>query len=544
MHPTLLIHNASILADPTRPEAPRPQAIAIFREHIAALGDDTALLALAGLETRVIDAGGRLVLPGFVDSHIHLYDEAMRRHEVQLADARTLDEALARVAARAAGTPAGHWVLGRGWNHHAWGQLAMPTRHDLDRVAPDHPVALVRMDGHTFWLNSLAVSLCGIGPETRPPEGGAIDREPDGSPSGIVREHAMQLVYDHIGLPDEELVAERLAEAIQVLHRLGLTGAHDQRVRNEGPLMWRALQRLRRDGRLTLRTVTNISPEQLPHVIAAGLQGDFGDDWLRLGWLKVFADGTLGSRTALMLDPFEGEPDNRGMALHSAEEIYEWAYQAAAAGIATSVHAIGDRANRQVLDLFAELRARYGPGLRHKIEHVQLIHPSDLPRLAELEIAASMQTVHIVDDWQPADRFWGARARYAYAVGSLLKSGATLALGSDAPVASPNPMWGLYAAVTRQDLEGRPPGGWYPEERLTVQQAIAAYTVGPARVAGNADRLGRLLPGFLADLIVLDHDVTAVEPAAIRDVEVCLTVVGGRVVHDLIPLPHSSYSDG
>ncbi|MCZ7574010.1 MAG: amidohydrolase [Ardenticatenaceae bacterium] len=531
MHPTLLIHNASILADPTHPDAARAQAIAIFRDRVAALGDDLTLLALAGPDTEMVNAGGRLVLPGFVDSHIHLYDAAMRRHEVELAGTHTLDEALARVAAHRESTPPGAWIVGGGWDHHAWGQTAMPTRHALDQIVPDHPVALNRMDGHTFWLNSRALERCALGPGTQPPEGGAIDREPDGYPSGIVREHAMQLVYDRIGLPGEELLAERLTELVGALHRLGLTGAHDQRVRAEGPLMWRVLQRLRREGRLTLRTTTNIVPLQLPHLVAAGLQSGFGDDWLRLGWLKLFADGTLGSRTALMLEPFEGEPDNLGMGLHSTEEIYAWAHQAAAAGIATTIHAIGDRANRQVLNLFAELRERYGHALRHKIEHVQLIHPTDLRRLADLDVAASMQIIHLADDWQPAECFWGARARYAYALRSLLASGATLALGSDAPVASPNPMWGLFTALTRQDLHGRPPAGWYPHERLTIHQAIAAYTVGPARVAGNDDRLGRLLPGFLADLIILDRDVTAVEPAAIKDTECCLTVVGGRAVY-------------
>lgn len=531
MVPTLVIHNASILADPSQPTAARPQALAVFHGRIAALGDDAAVVALAGPDTEVIDAGGRLVLPGFVDSHIHLFDMAMRPHEVQLAGTRSLEEALARVAAWVAATPPGTWILGGGWNQDAWGPAAMPTRHDLDRVAPHHPVALTRMDVHTFWLNSQALERCGIGRETEPPEGGAIDREPDGSPTGIIREHAMGLVYDRIELPGEDLVAERLAETIQTLHRLGLTGAHDQRLRAEGPLVWRALQRLRRENRLTLRTVTNIGRAQLPHAIAAGLQSGFGDDWLRVGWLKLFADGSLGSRTALMLDPLEGEPDNSGMALDSAEEIYTLAHQAAAAGIATTVHAIGDRASRQVLDLFSTLRGRYGSELRHKIEHVQLVHPSDLPRLADLGVAASMQSVHLADDWQPAERVWGPRARYAFALRSLLESGATLALGSDAPVASANPMWGLYTAVTRCDLSGQPAGGWYAEERLTIDQAIAAYTVGPARAAGNDDRLGRLLPGFLADLIVVDRDLPAVEPAAIKEAEVCLTVVGGQIVH-------------
>lgn len=531
MHPTLLIHNASILADPLHPETPRPGTIAIFHDRVAALGGD-GLVATAGPQTRVIDAGGHLLLPGFVDGHIHLYDAAIRRDQVPLAGTRSLAEALDRIAARAATTPPGEWILGGGWDHFAWGQTQMPTRHDLDRVAPDHPVALTRMDVHTFWLNSLALERVGIGPATEPPEGGAIDREPDGTPTGIVREHAMRLVFDRIGLPEEGVVVERLAELIQELHQVGLTGAHDQRVRAEGPLMWGALQRLRREGRLTLRTVTNIAPEQLPHLVAAGLRSGFGDDWLRLGWLKVFADGTLGSRTALMLEPYEEEPENRGMAVHSAEEIYDLAHQAAAAGIATSVHAIGDRANRQVLDLFVELRRRFGPGLRHRIEHVQVIHPDDLPRLAELGIAASMQTVHIADDWQPASRFWGARARYAYAVRSLLDRGVTVALGSDAPVASPNPMLGIYTAVTRKDLAGQPAGGWYAEERLSVQEAIAAYTVGPARLAGTDGSLGRLLPGYLADLIVLDRDITAVEPEEIKDTQVLLTVVGGQVLVD------------
>ncbi|HYN88414.1 MAG TPA: amidohydrolase, partial [Ardenticatenaceae bacterium] len=531
MRPTLIVHNATILADPAQPLARRDKALAVFYDRIAAVGDDAGIRALAGPATEVVNAGGRLLLPGFVDSHIHLYDLARRRHQVRLEGTGSLEEVLERVAARVAAAPAGAWVLGGGWNQYAWGHTEMPVRHALDRVAPNHPVALSRMDGHTIWLNSAALQQCEIGAQTRAPEGGAIDLGPDGLPNGILREDAIQLVFDRTETPGEDVVAEELAETIRDLHALGLTGVHDQRVRAEGPLMWRLLQRLHREGRLTLRTTTNISPEQLPHAIAAGLQSGLGDDWLRIGWLKAFADGTLGSRTALMLEPFEGERGNRGMAVHSAEEIYEWAHQAAMAGIATSVHAIGDRANRQVLDLYEQLRHSYGPALRHKIEHVQVIHPSDLPRLAQLGVAASMQTVHIADDWQPADRFWGERSRYAYAVRSLLDHGTILALGSDAPVASANPMLGLFTAVARQDLREQPAGGWYPEERLSIHEALAAYTVGPAQVAGSADRLGRLLPGYLADFIVLDRDVTAVEPAAIKDTKVLLTVAGGRVVH-------------
>lgn len=537
MHPTLIIHSASILPDPAQPDATRPAAIAIFHDRVAALGSDEAMLALAGPETEIIDAGGSLVLPGFVDSHIHLLGYAQSLRSVQLGGTRTLDEALARVAARAAQSPAGAWVGGSGWTQNQWGATEMPTRHDLDRVVPGHPVALSHMDGHTLWLNSEALRRLAIDNTTPDPEGGRIERLPDGSPSGILRETALDLAYSRMPETSLDEATELLAEGIAALHRLGITGAHDQRVRGEGPLVWQALAALHRAGRLTLRTITNISPAQLPHVLAAGIPPGFGDDWLRLGWLKAFADGTLGSRTALMLDPFEGEPENLGMAVHSAEEIWAWAHEAAAAGIPTSIHAIGDRANRQALDLFATLRERFGPALPHKIEHVQLIHPTDLPRLAALGVAASMQTIHLADDWRPADRFWGGRSRHAYAVRSLLDSGATLALGSDAPVASPNPLWGLFTAVARQDLGGQPEAGWYPEERLTIHEAIAAYTIGPARVAGNSDRLGRLHPGFLADLIALDRDVTTADPAAIRDGGVRLTIVGGRVVYsdEMVP---------
>jgi predicted amidohydrolase YtcJ len=531
MPPTLILHNAAIVANPAAPELPRPSAIALFHDRVAMLGDDATIRALANPQTVSIDAGGRLVLPGFVDSHIHLLGYAQSLRTVALGGAHSLDEVLARVVERARKTPPDEWLFGRGWLQNQWSVPEMPNRHALDRVLPDRPVSLTHMDGHTMWLNSAALGRLGIDAHTPDPEGGQIERGPDGTPTGLLREAALDLVYSRLPEPSVSEAADLLRDGLITLNHLGITGAHDQRGMDVGALAWQALSALHQAGRLTVRTITNISPTQLPHLLAAGVPPGLGDDWLRIGWLKTFADGTLNSRTALMLEPFEGEPHNCGMAVHQAEEIYEWAHQAAAAGIPTSVHAIGDRANRQILDLFASLRERFGVALRHKIEHVQLIHPDDLPRLAALDVAASMQTVHIADDWRPADRFWGQRARYAYAVRSLLDQGVTLALGSDAPVACPNPFWGLYTAITRQDLAGEPQGGWYPEERLTIEEAITAYTIGPARVAGHAERLGRLLPGYLADLIVLDRDITTTDPAALKDTQVLLTIVGGQIAH-------------
>jgi hypothetical protein len=318
-------------------------------------------------------------------------------------------------------------------------------------------------------------------------------------------------------------------------HRLGLTGIHDQRVQAEGQQSFRLYQELIRQGEFDLRMHMNIAADHLPDAARLGLQAGFGDERLWLGHVKAFADGSMGSRTATMLEPFEGEPDNTGVEVTPPDEIEQLARQAEQAGWRLAVHAIGDRGVRQVLDIFGRLRdepaRRPGSPMAHRIEHVQTIHPDDMPRLGRYGVLASVQPVHLMTDWPTAERVWGRRSRNTYAFRSLLNHAAQLVMGSDAPVAPLNPILGIYAAVTRQDEHGEPKGGWYPEERLSVAEAIYGFTMAPASAAGRQHLQGSITPGKWADLVVLSHNLFEIPAAEIKEVQACLTVFDGRVVH-------------
>jgi hypothetical protein len=342
----------------------------------------------------------------------------------------------------------------------------------------------------------------------------------------------MDLVASHIPAPGNLQVAEAICRAQDTLWQVGLTGVHDF----DRSRCFAALQILHERGELHLRVLKSIPLEELPHAIALGLRSGFGDEMLRIGSIKAFADGALGPRTAAMLQPFEGEPDNRGILLLDKEQLADYGRTAVDNGFSLAVHAIGDRANHEVLDAFQEVR-RYEaehsiPRLRHRIEHVQIIHPHDADRLAQLSILASMQPIHATSDMRMADRFWGDRARFSYAWRTQLNAGAQLVFGSDAPVESPNPFWGLHAAVTRQRQDGSPStSGWYPEQRLTFNESLLGFTVGAAYAAGMEQKTGRLAPGCLADLVVCSADPFQCEPEQIKNITPLGTMVGGRWVY-------------
>jgi predicted amidohydrolase YtcJ len=537
MNADLVLRNGKFYTlDPARPRA---EAVAIMGGRVAAVGTDADAEAWTRPGTQVIDLGGRLALPGLIDSHVHFLVYALRRHQVSLDGVSDWDEVLRRIRAGVERVQPGEWVLGWGWNQFKWGDGRLPGRVDLDDLAPDHPVALTRTDGHAWWVNSLALELAQVTAQTPDPPNSRIERDAHGEPTGILLEgNAIDLIRRHIPEPDRATVDRVMRETMAAANRLGLTGIHDQRFDGESSAWFHGFQRLRHGGELTLRVHANIAKDRLADAVRLGVESGFGDDRLWIGHLKLFADGTMGSRTALMFEPFEGEPDNRGVAVTPADEIWQIATQASVAGIPLSIHAIGDRAVSDVLDVFTELQhhasAQSGPtsqAIPHRIEHVQLIRPADLPRLAQLGVVASVQPVHILDDWHVADRVWGPRARYAYAFRSLLDHGTQLAFGSDAPVASLNPLLGIQAAVTRQGRDGEPADGWYPQERLTVAEAIHGYTVGPARLAGKDDRQGSISPGKWADLVVLARNLFEIPPDEIAATEVALTVFDGQVVY-------------
>jgi len=547
----LVLYNARLYTvDPAQPWA---EAVACAHGRIVAVGSNEEILNLADRATRRIDAGGRLVLPGLTDAHVHFLQYAIRRQEVSLFGVRDFEEVRRRVRQAVEKAEPGQWVQGWGWDENLWD--TQPTAALLDDIAPRTPVLLARMDMHTWWVNSAVLKLAGITRETPDLPESRIERDPSGQPIGLLREwNAIRLVEPHLPKPSSAMLQSWLKEAIAECHRLGLTGIHDQRVQREGRQTFRLFQALRRQGELNLRVHMNIAAEHLAEAATLGLQPGFGDERLWIGHLKAFADGTLGSRTAWMLEPFEAEPNNYGLVVTPTETLNELAVQAGKAGFPLSVHAIGDRAVREVLDVLSELpsfeqRSRgagaqgednFSPAppllrppaaLPHRIEHVQVIHPDDLPRLSQAGIVASVQPVHLLTDWSVANKNWGRRARYTYAFRSLLNHGTRLAMGSDAPVAPLNPMLGIYAAVTRQDERGEPTGGWYPEERLTVAEAIEGYTMGPAHLSGKQAVQGSITPGKWADLVMLSQDLFEVSPGEIPETKVEMTVFEGQVVY-------------
>jgi predicted amidohydrolase YtcJ len=469
-------------------------------------------------------------VPGFTDSHLHFMSYGISLLEIDLMAVPTLEEALERVAARAEETGEGQWLTGRGWDHSLWPGGAFPTRQDLDRVTAQHPVWLRRKCGHVGWANSRALELAGITAQTPNPPGGAIDHDPvTGEPTGILKETAMELVASLFTEPSIEEATSAIQAATARAHSQGLVGVHTM----EGAAAFRGFQKLRAEGELQMRILMQIPDENLDAAIQAGLQSGFGDERLRIGGVKAFADGALGARTAYMLEPFEGEPDNYGIAVTAGEDLRELVGKASRAGLAAFVHAIGDRANREVLDAVeASRRAGEGLHLRHRIEHTQILHPDDIPRLAELGVIASMQPIHATQDMLLADSLWGERSAGGYAFRSLLDNGAALAFGSDSPVEDLNVMIGIHAAVTRRRADGSPgPEGWYPEQRLTVAEAVYAYTAGAAYASGEEAIKGTLTPGKLADLVVLSQDIFGIDPMEILETEVVATVLDGEVVY-------------
>ncbi|NOX63066.1 MAG: amidohydrolase [Chloroflexi bacterium] len=531
---SLLVHNARIYTqDPKQPWA---EAALTIDGRFVVVGDNDSVQKMAPPRVQKIHLNGALVLPGFTDAHIHFYDMAWRRGQIALYETKSLEDMLARVAHHAAMLPANAWVLGYGWNESAWPEPRFPTRRDLDPITNGRPTLLWRTDLHAAVANSAALKAAKITAHTPDPISGVIDRDERGQPTGVLRELAINLVRRAIPPLSEDQAESNLQATAAILHNLGVVAVHDQRMKDdveEGPIALRTYTRLRERGKLPLRVVCNVEAAHLEQLIALGLQSGFGNEWVRLGHVKLFADGSLGARTAWMLEPYEDQPENTGMYLTPPNEVMRVIQKAHRHGLAISIHAIGDRANREVLDIFEEVLAggsETPPLIPHRIEHVQTIQPADQPRLAFMGITASMQPIHCTDDIPNTDRLWGARGRNAYVFRTLWDAGTTLAFGSDAPVASPNPWWGVYAAVTRQRRDGTPKDGWHPEQRLSVAEAVRAYTLGAAAAVGQAHCQGRIASGYLADFIVLDRDIFACDPAAIPETQVKMTVIGGEIV--------------
>ena len=513
--PWVILENGIVRTmEPTLPVA---RALAIAGDRIAG-GIGTHETALASPD--LVDLGGRCVLPGFNDSHVHFPTWALAQRQIRLEGTASLDEALERVAAATREVPAGSWLRGLGWRAGDWSPPTEPTKEALDRVTGNTPTALTARDYHSLWLNSAALAHANGDLEV---EGGVVVRDERGEPTGVLREECAWHFRDTHVRPTEDELVEASREGVRIAIARGVTAVHDK----DGWLgalgVW---QRLREEGSLHLRIWQSMPAEQVEELADLHIRSGFGDDLVRIGYLKAFMDGTLGSQTARMLD-------GTGVQITSREQLVEIIRRGAQAGFPVAVHAIGDLANRDALDAFEETRALWQPlGLRHRIEHAQLLAAEDLPRFAELGVAASVQFSHAPSDRDLADRFWAGKTSGAYAYRSLRDSGALLANGSDAPIEELDPWAGVCAGVLRTIDERGP---WHPEERVTLDQALQATTVNPAWLARDEHRRGKLLPGYFADLVVLDRDPYELEPEQLPEVNVVATMLGGRWTHNPPP---------
>jgi predicted amidohydrolase YtcJ len=523
---TLAITDARIwTGDPGRPWA---EAIASRGETIVSVGSAAEIESFVGPDTEVLSIAGSMVVPGMIDTHVHFLTGGAGIASVQLRDAATPAEFTRRIAEHATSLEPGEWILNGTWDHELWGG-ELPRRDWIDAVTPDNPVWVNRLDGHMALANSRALELAGVDADTPDVQGGEIVRDAAGDPTGILKDNAMALVERVVPEPRDAQLDRMLAAAMARVAANGVTSVHDMGG-------WRDLAAYRRAaarGELITRIYSVLplgSWERLRDEVAAHGRGDA---WVRIGGLKGFMDGSLGSHTAAFLEPFTDAPDDRGFLINDLDDMEEWIGAADAAGLQLAIHAIGDRAIRELLGIFDRVAAHNGDrDRRFRIEHAQHIHPDDLGRFAAQGVIASMQPYHAIDDGRWADRVIGReRARTTYAFHSLMESGAHVSFGSDWFVAPADPLQGIYAAVTRRTLDGAHPDGWVPEQKITVEQALEAYTVEAAYASFEEASKGTLKPGMLADFVVLDRDITAIPPAEIRDAKVLKTIVGGRVVY-------------
>jgi len=510
-----IIHTMNVLQ-------PAVEALAIQADHITASGTNNDVLSMADRHTTIIDLQGRTVLPGLIDAHIHLLQYGRKLAHID-CETETKKECLQRVSSAVNKKNEEEWVIGQGWNHNVW-EDGIGNRTELDAISTGHPIFLAAKSLHASWVNSRALQLAGITRDTPDPKGGYIARDSDGTPSGILLESATLLVEKVIPALNEQQIANALQTAQTQLFKYGITSVQDVDEWNIYPV----LEKLYQQRTFQMRVVKSIPHSALPFAIEQGLQTGLGTDHLKIGWLKLFMDGALGPQTAAMLEPYQNS-DQYGMMTLADEELQAIGKQALSHKINLAIHAIGDKAIRKVLDGLTHLQSMYSkPQLPHpnRIEHVQVIHPDDIPRMAALQIVASMQPIHVISDMEMAARYWGKRCAYAYAWNAIQRAGIRLVFGSDAPVESPNPFPGMHAAVTRR-LKGASEA-WYPEQALTLEAALAAYTSSPASIIRQNS--GMLTTGYLADLIILPDDPFQISPDQLDQMIPLATMIGGTFV--------------
>lgn len=517
---------------------PEAEALALWRGRILVVGSNAEIKRLAGPKTHVLDVQGRRVVPGFYDSHVHLLGSGQRLSEVALKDAADEAEWGRRLREFDQKLPRDRWLLGGEWDHDRTFAGKLPTAELLDKYVPDRPAFLRRYDGHMALANTRALKLAGITAKTPEPAGGVIYRKPGSDePTGLLRDNAMGLVDRLVPPPGDAEIAEAVRAALAEARGVGVTSMEDMDGSGDATRtkLFRLYQQLARSGELTARIDLRWPLAQWQTLARLGLQANYGDDWVKVGGLKGFADGSLGSSTAKMFEPFVNEPGSTGVWVTPPGKLREYILGADQAGLSVAVHAIGDRANAELLDIFAEVIAKNGPrDRRFRVEHAQHLRPEDYRRFAELGVIPSMQPYHAIDDGRWAEGRIGAkRCASSYAFRSLLDAKAKLAFGSDWSVAPLSPILGIDAAVNRRTLDGKDPHGWFPEQRITVAEAVEAYTLTSAYASFQEKDRGSLEPGKLADFVVLSRDIlAAAERDHIAEAEVVATVVGGKVVFD------------
>lgn len=510
---------------------PWAQALASRGDRIIAIGSTEEINRLIEAQTRVVDLKGRLAVPGFIDDHTHFIESGFHLLSVDLRDAESPEEFARRIRDHAAKLPAGRWILGGDWDHERWPEAHLPTRQMIDQYTPKNPVFVQRLDGHMALANTAALRLAGITRDTKDPAGGTIVRDPStGEPTGVLKDEAMGLVVGVIPAASNAEVDDALSAALKEAARNGVTSIQDITPWRD----WEAYKRFRDSGRLTLRVYARTPMSQWKRQVeVVGREGK-GDEWLRLGGLKAFMDGSLGSTTALFFEPFSDAPSTSGLMVEDnipEGKLRQSVMDADKAGLQCSVHAIGDRANNLLLNYFEDVEKQNGPrDRRFRIEHAQHLLEADIPRFAKLGVIASMQPYHAIDDGRWAEKRIGQkRAKTTYAFRSLLDAGAKVVFGSDWFVAPISPVLGIYAAVTRQTLDGKHPGGWIPEQKITVEEALRAYTSDCAYAEFGEREKGTLELGKLADVTVLSQDIFQIKPEEIRSTRIVYTIVGGRV---------------
>ncbi len=530
---TIAIVNGAVwTGEPNRPWA---EAVALRGERIVVVGSTSEIRSRISPQTRLIDARGGMVVPGFIDSHVHFLSGGMNLASVQLRDARTPEDFIARIKTFAASVQPGTWITGGDWDHQNWGG-ELPQRSWIDSITPNNPVWINRLDGHMALANTAAMRAAKVPPSGGDVAGGTIVRDGSGAPTGIFKDNAQELIDPAVPDPTAAMLDRALDAAMTYVAERGVTSVDHMGTWADLAVFERANKARKLRTRIYAAVPLSTWGRLRDTVRARGQ----GDSWLRIGGLKGFVDGSLGSHTAAMMKPFTDAPSDSGLLVNTPEDLYSWTSSADKSHLHVIVHAIGDRAINLQLNIFERVERENGPrDRRFRIEHAQHIAAADIPRFAELGVIPSMQPYHAIDDGRWAEKVIGPeRARTTYAFRSLRDTGARLAFGSDWFVAPPTPLEGIYAAVTRRTLDDKHPGGWIPEQKITVEDALRAYTTGGAYASFQETEKGSLTPGKLADVVIIDRDLTKIAPETIRDAKIEYTIVGGRVVFERVNAAH------